>query len=309
MTERNGQDRSFDGVGSGADDVALKAAIRRAVGGERAPMGLHQRVTAALAAAAASEAIAAQASQPQAASGNASANAPQVVGRIGPSSAARTPWWKYAAAAIFFIAATGLVAYEVLDVYPIGRHAQKSMVAQLPKQMAVEMVQAHEAFAAKPDTQLLAQSKNDVAVVRQKLAQQFGHPVLAGNPGSGWELKGAAMTKVGERPTAQLLFTRGTQTMSLMSLPAPRNYPPADGTTYEESVDGHAIAGAAFGGMMYCVVESAANGSAQTTVQTSVDPKEALQIWQQVGNPMSAACGTSPATTPADDSEAFRLKH
>jgi len=212
----------------------------------------------------------------------------------------------HSSAAVFFLASMGLVAYEVLDVYGVGRRVQPSMVAQLPKQMASEMVQAHEAFAAKPETQLIAQSKNDVTIVRQKLTEQFGHPVLAGNPGGGWELKGAAMTKVGERPTAQLLFTRGTQTMSLMSLPAPRNYPPADGTTYEESVDGHAIAGAAFGGMMYCVVESPANGNANATVQTTVDPKEALQIWQQVGNPVSSgACST---TTPTDP-EAFRLKH
>src|SRR5690349_9779497 len=137
MTERNGQDRSFDGAGSGADDVALKAAIRRAVGGERAPVSLHQRVSAALAAAAASDAVAARASQPQAASTSPSAGARRVAGRIGPSSATRTPWWKYAAAALFFIGAMGLVAYEVLDVYGIGRHGQRSMVAQLPKQMAI----------------------------------------------------------------------------------------------------------------------------------------------------------------------------
>src|SRR4051812_2120023 len=141
MIDGNGHDRSSPdaGGGFGAEDVALKSAIRRAVGGETAPAALRQRVTAALAAAAASEAIAAQAAA------STTAAPAEVVGRIGPAPVTRGGFgmsrWRFAAAAIFFVAALGVVVYQVMNIYGIGQGSGGApMIAQLPKSMAREMV-------------------------------------------------------------------------------------------------------------------------------------------------------------------------
>ena len=99
--------------------------------------------------------------------------------------------------------------------------------------------------------------QNDLEKIRQSLREKLGHPVLVASLGSDWKFEGASITKIGERDGSVLVFTRGSETVSLISVSiAGRAYAPEDGTDYNQTFNGHPMAGVTYGEAVHCVIGS-----------------------------------------------------
>lgn len=208
------------------DDPVLKSAVKRAWGKETAPPQLRARVESALAREVAKSATRAK------------------------YDWRRSPLVGLAAAAIILIAA-GFI-FNFYENAPPGR------VKTLPNDLATEMVDAHDrALAQVSHHNLSGVPVSDLDKVRQTLKEKLGHPVLVASLGDDWRFEGASITKIGEREGAQLVFTRGSETVSIVSVSiAGREYAPMDGTDYQQTWNGHPMAGVTRGGAVHCIIGS-----------------------------------------------------
>ena len=227
------------------DDPALKAALKRAFGGEVAPAGLRQRVQAAMDA---SEGTGAAVS-----GGTPSLRLTEPMTRedvrVKPKQAFyRSPAFKLAIAAMVLVI-VGVVAKQYLTG---TKSEQPRLIATLPKPFAEAMVQTHDAAAAQLASAPAAVA--DLAAAQQSLSAQLGYPVLAPPLGADWAARHAEVATLNGVQTARVTYTRGDRSVSLYSIPANRVYSPPDGATYEMTEQGHAIAGFVRDKTMYCIV-------------------------------------------------------
>jgi hypothetical protein len=230
------------------DDPALKEAVRRAFPRESAPAALRQRVAAIMA------------------SGTAAAE--DATDRGGTRAADRTlrrpdrSWWsrqftaKTAVAAAAALVAIGVMVIQIRSAFappPAGGYAATSF----PQSFALAMVRTHDNCAKLPDHHLVPGT--DPAVLKASLSASEGIAVAAVDLGPGWQFKGAGLCTVDGSKAAHLLFTHGSETISVFSLPTPPSCARASGK-YTETVEGHPIAGVVTNGAVYCVVGSGAAG-------------------------------------------------
>lgn len=206
------------------EDPALKGAIRRAVEREQAPAQLRANVTQIFA---------------------------------GQRKAAN-PWTGrrmrlYALAALLVIG-LGLGA---LMLWPKAE-------PPVPDWFADAMISAHDSYktvAAHPAGRDLPQ--NDLNALRDRLKQDVGHPVLVAMLGNGWQFKGAALVEINRVMTSHLMFSRGSDSISIFSISANLLYSNQqhDGSVYSEVRAGHELAGFVSGGAVHCLVAQSADQS------------------------------------------------
>lgn len=209
------------------DDPALKAALKRALGGETAPPGLRARVEKMLAAEAASPLV-----RPK----------------------QRFDWRR---SPLVGLAAAAMIIVSTAFVLNYYRQAEPSSLATLPNDLASEMTAAHDAAMAQASHHNLPVPKDDLDKIRQTLKDRLGHPVLVASLGADWKLEGASVTKVGERDAAQLVYSKGNESVSVISVSiAGRGYVPSEGTDYMQTWEGHPLAGVVKGGAVHCVIGS-----------------------------------------------------
>ena len=206
------------------EDDSLKAAIQRALGSEQASEALRQRVAASL--------------------------------RPTPRTVWRLPLVWTAAAAVLVV---GLgLAYVIL---------MRSSDRPAPAWLANAMVEAHDRCAALPDHHLLknadgSTNQDDLAAIRKKMSADLAHPVAAEMLGDGWTFKGAGICTVSKVPAAHLLFARGDQTISIISVSAGAFYADTSsgGASYAQVANGHPISGFVSGNAIHCLIGSSKSG-------------------------------------------------
>ena len=97
-------------------------------------------------------------------------------------------------------------------------------------------------------------SLNDPRRLRDLVAARQGHDVPVPNLSShGWSLERAELVSVRELPATRFVFTRGTTSLTLLSMPSGAFAGAEDDTSYQTVVDGYPIAGFVRGGAVNCV--------------------------------------------------------
>lgn len=168
--------------------------------------------------------------------------------------------WPIAVAACLCLFSVSLMAMQVWKTFaPRTDLAVKSL--DIPTDLAENLVARHDIAASQPDHHYLpGVPQDDLNAIRKTLARSLDQGVLVTNLPDGWTFRGAALCPVGQDHAAQLIFTRGNQTVSLFSLPN-ADYPTSSNDTpYESMTSGHPIAGFTHGNGMYCLVGSSPDG-------------------------------------------------
>ena len=236
------------------DDPALREAIRRACGRERAPEHLRQSIVALMAQPASAL------PQPDAGAARPAAPATAQASRRALRASSLFSIRSLAAAAVVLIA-IGVIAVEVRnEFFPAATTSVASVphVMQFPMSFAIEMVRTHENCAKLPDHHLAA-AGSDFDALRDSLSKEEGIKVFAAALGDDWQFKGAGICRIGDKPAAHLLFARGDERVSVFSMPYSPDYGD-EGGSYAETVDHAAITGFANAGALYCVVGNKSTG-------------------------------------------------
>jgi hypothetical protein len=218
------------------NDPALKAALARSIPKERAPQGLRERI-AALTASQASQSAATE-------------DAPPIKLPI-----FRQKWFRLAAAAVFAVAA-------VVTAVMINRQSDVVPGYEIANSVYKGMITTHEARkndTATPDT------VTTLASAGQQLSKQLGRGVWAPDlTKDGWTFHGGAVRPMGSTQVAQLYFTKGAESLSVLSLPSSLAKGAKDGSTYETTFSGTPIAGFLKKDGLFCIIRQ---GAAEPTTQ------------------------------------------
>ena len=244
------------------EDPALKAAVHRVWGRERAPAEVSRRIAGIVS----NKSI-------KLASPEESAADPSPAIRPVEPVAWQTNWPGLAAAAAIMLA-LGTVVY-VLSRGDSGPQ-QRLAAAPLPATVVNALVATHDACAGLHDHHHMKEApRGDYAAIAGQLASRLGHPVLAAPiGGDAWTFRGAAVCPVGSTPAAHLVFAheRPDEHISIFSMPQSAATGTlvrptmswrcgAVGPCYESTVAGHPVVGFTGNGAFYCLVGSSERGS------------------------------------------------
>jgi hypothetical protein len=207
------------------DDPALRAALARSIPKERAPQELRNRIAALTAI-----------GKP-----TTWEDAPPIKLPV-----FRQKWFRMAAAALFAVAAviTAVLVNRnqtgVTPGYEIANSVYKGMVT---------IHEARKNNTASPET------VTTLASAGQQLSKQLGRPVWAPDlTKDGWTFHGGAIRTLGSSQVAQLFFTKGAESLSVLSLPSSLAKGAKDGSTYETTFSGTPIAGFLKKDGLFCIV-------------------------------------------------------
>lgn len=210
------------------DDPALKAALRRSLDRETAPVALRDRIKAL-----------------------ASAAAPAEPDHKPIPMFRKSPLYRLAVAAILIIGFGGL-GYQIWKMNQSPYDSTTVFTAKLYQ----EMIDAHN---ARKDN-----STGDSVITfaaAPGLGGQLGRSVFVADlTKDGWTFKGGAVRKVGSDQAAQLYFTKGKSAISVFSLPKSVVPTAQDEQSYEALQSGAAIAGFTRGQGLFCIVETSEEG-------------------------------------------------
>jgi hypothetical protein len=233
------------------EDDGLKAAVQRAWGKEPAPADLQRRVAALVAA------------------GRQVPREPETRPREKPSRMRLRPRWYPIAASILCILGVGWLSYTLYDQYRprgptivIGPRGKPKF--ELPESYLKGMVARHDEAVAGAATAPSQVQLASLDTLKAELTKQINNPVAVISPGDAWTLKSARATSIADNKTAQFLFAKNDSpntTVSLFSVPVFRPYTPVDGAEYDQSFNGHAVAGFVSKEMIYCIVLNSPDGS------------------------------------------------
>jgi hypothetical protein len=245
---------------SSFDDPVLKAALKRAVGSEAAPAALRGRVEQAL---------------------HAEAMAP-----LKRAAAHRPAGWRNNP--LVGLAAAAMLIIGVGLIYTNMMRTDDGRMKELPAQMALDMAAAHDRALANAALHELKAPKDDLSAVRGELKEKLEHPVLVASLGSDWDFQGARVATVGTTPASELVFkSRKTgDTVSVFSIPGRAYYATEEGLEYEQTADGHPIAGFVRKGIVHCLV-----GSKGSKIDEDDLAKIRNQIQKQLLDDQSNAAG------------------
>jgi hypothetical protein len=234
------------------DDPALKAAVRRACAGERAPHHLREKIVNLMVETEPAPVTRASASRWRT--------------MLGPNPK------RMLVAACAAVIGVMLAAYQIKEhVFPerVEQNGGGYALTELPQAFALEMVKTHENHAKLPDHHILP--GDDLANLTKSLTAAVQVPVSAINF-TGWQFKGAGTCKVGEVTAAHLMYANAQgQSFSVFELSADAVYGAPNGARYTQLVEGHAVSGLRHGTGLYCVVGSAGSGSAQPMTKEEVE--------------------------------------
>jgi hypothetical protein len=217
------------------DDPGFRAALARSIPKERAPEGLRSRIAALTA-----------------------AGKPADWGDAPPIKLPvfRQKWFRMAAAALFAVAA-------VITAVLVNRQSGVTPGYEIANSVYRGMVNVHEArkndAASSPDT------VTALASAGQQLSKQLGRGVWAPDlTKDGWTFHGGAIRTLGSSQVAQLFFTKGAESLSVLSLPSSLAKGAKDGSTYETKFSGTPIAGFLKKDGLFCIVRQ---GQAEPSTQ------------------------------------------
>lgn len=174
-------------------DPTLQAAVRRAWAGERASASLRDRVRLLMVGA-------------------------EESGTIQQAQS----WWTgrkqvYAIAASILLV-VGLLGYEYTVLFPnklaVSTYA---LGPQVPEQLAADLVAGQPTIVTLGRTQ--AQAQADFVAMGKQLQEKLGQRVFAHSL-RGWTFREQSLVQVEGVTAAQLVFTRGNQIVSVLSMPA-----------------------------------------------------------------------------------------
>lgn len=243
------------------EDPALKAALRGALSGERAPAGLRARVANALAVEAAR-----------------------------PLKAPRGFDWKRSplvglAAAALLIVGVGLIVYQAMPGLLGG--GEEFVVSDV---FYRDMVDTHKRTLVDGTYHTIDAPKDDLQQIRKSLKDKLGHPVLVASLGPEWKLEGAGVSTVGTTAAAQVVYSRGNETISVFSFNPKAYYASGpEGTEYRKTMDGHPIAGVLKGRTIHCIVGS--KGSKLTEKELARLRDSISKEISSISQPAAGGCG------------------
>lgn len=220
------------------DDPVLKAALKRACGKEQAPERLRQSLMQQMGV------------SPQAAPDPAPPPALKLPQTTRPH-ARNNPWLSLfqprlvtALAAVLVLAiGAGLLVYRNMPTK--SRIAHEAMLAMIRTHDACAVAEGHRG----------ADVPEDLRGAGAALGRTLGQTVLAANlVEDGWTLRGGSICPVAGKPSAHFLFQRGTQRLSVFSLPAGAGFEVRPGAVCNACVEGHMVAGFVDQGRVYCMV-------------------------------------------------------
>jgi len=249
------------------EDPVLKAALKRAVGGEGAPASLRARVEKAMAAEAAKPLV----------------------------EARRRNWQK---SPLVGLAAAALLIVGIGLIFNHLWQPAEDDPYRLPVAMARDMVAAHDRSLALASAHEIDAPKDDLNKVRDTLKDKLGHPVLVASLGNGWTLEGARVARIGETPASQLVFKKGDESVSVFSVSGRAYYASQDGSEYKQTEAGHPIAGFVQKGIVHCVVGSKG---------TKLDENDLARIRDAVREYLDGAGGGSSSRGNTADCPRSRL--
>jgi hypothetical protein len=208
------------------NDPALKAALARSLPKERAPQGLRDRIVAL--------------SAPQGSQSAAAEEAPPIKLPI-----FRQKWVRMAAAALFAIAA-------LITAFIVNRETGVQPGYEIANSVYKGMITTHE---ARKNESTPSDTVTTLPSAGQQLSKQLGRGVWAPDlTKDGWTFHGGAIRTIGSSQVAQLYFTKGTESLSVLSLPSSLAKGAKDGSTYETTFSGTPIAGFLKKDGLFCIV-------------------------------------------------------
>jgi hypothetical protein len=247
------------------DDPALKAAVRRAWAGERAPAGLAARIVATL------EADSVDITRPSVAMTALSpltATSPLPAGTLfGPpalspqaNSAAkkagfahrwRLHWPMIAAIAASVLLVSAWAGWLVND---------RMQFDQRMDEAALAMMATHDFCCARPDHHALkGVAPDDLEAIGEKTSADLNIRVLTADPLNGWKFAGAGECQVAHFTSAHLLYRKGNQAISIFSIPAQDFKLYTADSSYTTDAKNHMAAGFVYNHGLYCIVVNSAN--------------------------------------------------
>jgi hypothetical protein len=154
------------------------------------------------------------------------------------------------------IAASVLLAF---GLYHRFENHTNSIASALPVTLGQDLISRHDKCAKRPDHQFLKVAKNNDAAITDALHAQLHQPVLVFHPQDpNWQFRGAAVCGVGTAKSAHLVFVKGSDALSIFSLPA---IPGAkEGAQYVLNTQDHCIVGFVKDGALFCLVSSGPPG-------------------------------------------------
>lgn len=210
------------------EDARLKQAVQRAWGDEQTPKTLRARV----------ERLLVDVAKPA-------------------RFQRRNPLYGLAAAAMVLLVA-GIFAYRFMD----SRSNPNDAYGVLPATLAQAMVFTHDRCCKHTNHHTLqGVPRDNFTLINQTLESKLGRPVLAADlSDSNWNFRGASICMVDRTQAAHLVFVKGTQTLSIFSLPASLCRGAGRNEDYETSVHNHPIAGFVKDEGLYCLVGHSPEG-------------------------------------------------
>jgi len=231
------------------DDPALKAALGRSLPKDRAPQALRNRIAA----------LTASAANPSGAKPSAWEDAPPLKLPI-----YRQKWVRMAVAALFAVAA-------VITAVLVNRNANSVTPGyEIANSVYRGMVSTHE--ARKNNTATPPDSVTTLASVGQQLSKQLGRGVWAPDlTKDGWTFHGGAIRTIGSSQIAQLYFTKGQESLSVLSLPSSLAKGAKDGSTYETTFSGTPTVGFLKKEGLFCIVRQGAPAPSTQDIKALLD--------------------------------------
>ena len=242
------------------DDPSLKAAIKKIEGGHKARPELRDLLTKRLAEQRQSQGS----SEP---SEEAPVEDPRPPIRLPNHNPFRIGRWLAIAAAVLICIGGGWGYHHWRQIQEEREEYAKND-ALLDAMIDVQ----NDGIAGDKDDKPLSAAMTEPVALASEATQKLNRPVpVVDLKNAGWTMDAAALCEVQKSPSVRFHFTRGKQTLTLLSMPAALYAGAAEGKSYELVADGHPIAGYIKGGSLNCIV-----------ADTTLDPKEAASLRDQI---------------------------
>jgi len=240
------------------DDPGFKAAVRRTIGGETAPLSLRARVQTLLATEAASIAVHDNARPANGEPAGASTSSAPGRSRGSRWLTRDRAFWRTIAAAACVLLAMGWMFYQLRETFfppsPYAGAPGGGAVTAVPASLVLDMTKTHDTCAKLPDHHKIP--GDDPAALHDKLTAGASVSASTISLGGDWKFKGAGLCDVGDKKAAHLLFVRADEYVSIFSMSAPEECG-YGGDSYKDIYEKHLVTGFRQANALYCVVGSA----------------------------------------------------